>query len=212
MATSQIPAYLKSIGAGALAGAGTGSAFGPIGAGVGGLTGGLAGALSQYLSGIGQQTDNVPQIGGQGNPLIGYDVGSQQFPRFNQQQLPALNELLSRGLSNSNFDVIEQNAFNRFNRQGIPGLAAGFNGLQGKSRLSSPTFQRDVYGAQNDLLERLSGLRAQHGLNELQLGLQPTFENIYTPAQPGLSHALTNPEGISQIVQLLTQLLSNIRR
>lgn len=210
MASSQIPAYLKSIGAGGLTGAAAGSAFGPIGAGAGALGGSLLGALTQYLQGNSEQGGPVPTVGGEGNPLIGYNASSQQFPRFNQDQLAGISQLLQQGLGNSDFSGIENLARSNFQSRTIPSLVDRFNGLGGKSKLSSPDFQRDYLGASNDLETRLAALRSGHGLSQLQLGLQPTFENIYTPAQPGFAHGASNID-TNSIVQLLLQLLTSRR-
>lgn len=209
MASSQIPAYLKSIGAGGLGGAAAGSAFGPIGTGVGALGGGLLGALTQYLQGNGEQGNPVPTVGGQGNPITGYNAASQQFPRFNEEQLGGLSQLLKQGLGNTDFNAIENLARSNFQSKTIPSLVDRFNGLGGKSKLSSPDFQRDYLGASNDLETRLAALRSGHGFNQLQLGLQPTFENIYTPMQQGLVHQGANIAGQS-LPLLLTVLLQNI--
>lgn len=203
-----LPAYLKSTGAGALSGGALGSSFGPLGAILGSLLGGGAGALTEYLSPSGQQPNT---IGGAGNAFTGYNASAQQFPRFSSGQQSGMEQLLQRGLSNSNFDNIDKYARQQFNQKTIPSLANRFSSF-GNNELSSPDFVNQLGEHASNLDAQLASLRSQHGLQELQYGLQPSFENIYTPAQPGFAHNATSPEGLSQIVSLLTQLLSNLRK
>lgn len=206
MVMAQLPAYLKSIGGGALGGATLGSTLGPLGAAGGGLAGGALGALLQYLSPE-NNNQQVTTIGGQGNPITGYNASAQQFPRFTPEQQQAQSQFLQRGLANSNFQGIEDYARKQFNQKTIPSLANRFSAF-GHNDISSPDFANQLGEHATDLETNLASLRAGHGFNEAQLGLQPTFENIYTPAQQGV---INNPQNSSVLIQLLSQLLSNLR-
>lgn len=123
----------------------------------------------------------------------------QQQPLYNPQQQAAFSQLLSQGLSNSDFNPIEQRARSQFNQQTIPSLAERFTSMGGGQRSSA--FQGALGAAGAGLEEGLAALRSQHGLQQLGMGLTPQFENIYFPSQPGFFEGLSS--GYNQAIPSL---------
>ena len=153
-----------------------------------GLMAGLGGA-GGLLSGL---------MGGGG--LLGKGEHVQQFQKYSPQQQMVLNNLLSQGSQNSNWGDIEKNEVNRFNTQTIPGLAERFTSM-GDSGQRSSGFQQALGMASSDLGQNLAGMRSQFGMQQLNMGLQPQFENVFRPAQPGGLE-----QGLGSIMKLLPML------
>jgi hypothetical protein len=171
---------------GSLGGAGTGAAIGSIvpgigtaiGAGLGGLVGGLGGLF-----------------GG------GEKGGVKQAPNFNPQQQQILSMLLGQGQMNlqnpyAGFEDIANYAQNQFNQNIVPSLAERFTSL-GNNALSSGAFATQVGQAGRGLGDTLGLLRSQYGqqnqqnaLQQLALGLSPSFQNFYQQSQPGFGENL----------------------
>jgi len=176
-----------------------------LGAALPGLAGVAGGALGGLFSG---NNNSMGSSGGRGNFLTGYGSRTEQLPRFSQQQQNALQALLSQGLSNSNLQSLEKNATNQFNQQIIPMLSERFSSM-GNNALSSPAFASQLGQAGSGLASQLAALRSQYGLQQLQMGLSPMFENIYTPASPGLLQPLG--QGLGSLLPLLLGLYGNQR-
>ena len=142
-----------------------------------------------------------------GNFVTGYPGETQQFQRFtpNQQGLQnqSINQtlaLLQGGtspLAQSSFAPIEQKARSDFASKTIPSLAERFTALGNGQRSSA--FQGALGEAGAGLEQGLAGLQSGHNLQLLQLllglGMQPSFESAYTPAQPGLLQAVAPAAG-----------------
>lgn len=158
---------------GALTGAGSGallgSSFGPIGTGIGAGIGGLAGGLTGLFK---------PEA------LTGYESKTEQLPRFTPEQQSAMQQLLQRGLKDYNPEANEKRARTQFQSQTIPSIAERFTSM-GSGAQNSSAFQGSLGSAGAGLEEALSALRSQYGQFGIQQGLQPSFENIYTPASQG---------------------------
>jgi hypothetical protein len=116
---------------------------------------------------------------------------TQQVPRFNPQQTGIINNLAQQGSENSNWQGQEQQARRNFSTNTIPGLAERFTAAQGGGAQRSSAFQGALGNAGSDLEAQLAGMRGQFGLQQLGLGLQPTFDSRFVPAQDNwLSGAL----------------------
>lgn len=115
---------------------------------------------------------------------LGTPGGPEQLQNFQPWQQYIQYILGNLGLENSNFGDIEKNEVNRFNRETIPGIAERFQGMPGSNQNSSG-FQSSLGSAGAQLGDRLAALRSQYGMQQLQFGLQPQFENIYKPPTQG---------------------------
>lgn len=175
---------------GALTGAGIGSFVPGLGTGLGALIGGGLGAVSGAAPGLFQSnpSSNQGQIPGTqtGNFFTGYNAYNQQLPRFNPEQQNALSQLLQQGMGNVNFGGIEERARQNFATRTVPSLAERFTNQFGSGGQRSSAFSGALGSAASDLESQLAALRGQYGLQQLGLGLQPSFENIYIPQQGGL--------------------------
>lgn len=121
-----------------------------------------------------------------------------QLPKYNQQNQGGVEALLGQlrnmgmqGLQNpqQGFAPIEEASRRGFENRTIPLLAERFGGL---NATGSSGYNNALGGAGTDFELGLNAQRAQFGqqnigqlLQMLQLGLQPSTENIYTP--PGQS-------------------------
>ena len=137
-----------------------------------------------------------PQVQQQNISGVGTAVG---MPRFGQQQMTGLNQILQSGLSGlanptQGFAPIAQQARSQFNQQTVPGLAERFTSMggRGSAALSSPAFASQLGQAGAGLEENLAAMQAQYGMQNqgnllqmLQLGLQPQYENMLQPEQQG---------------------------
>lgn len=122
----------------------------------------------------------------------GQPAQTQQLQNFTPQQQNALNALLSQGQQNFNPEAISNQARKQFNQQTVPSLAERFTSL-GNNSLSSPAFASQLGQAGAGLEENLAGLRSNMGLQQLQLGLTPQFENLYQQRQPSFFESLSAP-------------------
>lgn len=104
-------------------------------------------------------------------------------PRFTPEQSQIMQNLAQMGAQNFDFGPIEQREVKRFQTETIPGLAERFTAQGGGQRSSA--FQGALGQAGSDLGERLAGLRANFGAQQLGFGLQPQFESSIQPSSPG---------------------------
>jgi hypothetical protein len=155
----------------------TGSGFGAL-AGGAGLLGGLFG----------------------GSGLFGKPESVQQVDRFSQPQQSVMNNLLMQGAQNADFGPIEQREINRFQTQTVPGLAERFTSMGNGQRSSG--FQQALGMAGAGLGQDLAAQRSQFGMQQLGMGLQPQFENVFRPRQAGGIE-----QGLGSIMQLLPLLM-----
>jgi hypothetical protein len=139
-----------------------------------------------------------------GNWFMGYEGQQQQLPRFDPQQQAALSSLLQQGLASLDPKNIEQLAMQRFEQQTVPSLAERFTSLGGRNRIASPAFASQIGAAGANLQSQLAGLRSVLGMQQLELGLQPSFENIYIPGQGGFGASAA--EGVGQAATSLMPL------
>ena len=132
--------------------------------------------------------------------LTGSSGKFRQNSLFNPQQNAGLDQLLSQGLGNMNFQPIEQQARSNFATQTVPGLAERFTSMGGGQHSSA--FQGALGQAGSGLEEALASLRSQYGMQQTQMGMQHRFENTYMQGQPGvLQHGLG--QGLANLLPLL---------
>jgi hypothetical protein len=175
---------LKAALGGAGGGAGIGNAVVPgVGAAVGAAGGGILGFLTSLLSGGGKEG------------------GVEQVPIISPEQASVLQFLLQQGhegLQNpySGFEPIAQQARSQFSQQTVPSLAERFASM-GQNSTSSPAFAAQLGQAGAGLSENLAAMQSQYGqqnrqnaLQQLALGLSPSFQNIYQQHQPGFGENL----------------------
>lgn len=132
--------------------------------------------------------------------LVGTSGQTQQLPRFNPQQQDIFKQLQQMGLQglqnpSQGFEPIKQQALSQFSQQIVPSLSERFTSMggAGTAALSSPAFASQLGQAGAGLSENLAALQAQYGLqqqghfrNLISMGLEPQFEQAYTPPSPGL--------------------------
>ncbi len=150
-----------------------------------------------------------PQIHGavpKGNFFTGTPAYTQQFARYNPQQLGAQQNLLFQGLQNSNPDILAKKAQENFYKKTVPSLAERFTSMGGGAQNSS-AFQNSLGEAGVGLEGELAGLRSNIGLQQLMHGLTQGYDTVGTEAQGGLlggiGNALGSPQGISSLLQFL---------
>ena len=135
----------------------------------------------------------------------GQQPQTTQLPNFNPNQQSAFSNLLSQGLQNYNPEAIANRARTDFNQKTIPSIAERFTSMGSGSSLSSPAFASQLGQASAGLEEGLAGLRSNMGLQQLQLGLTPQFENVYQQRQPSALESFSGPA----IQALLYYLMGN---
>lgn len=111
----------------------------------------------------------------------------EKLPIQEPLQQTGINQLFQQGLQNFNPDIQEKYATEQFAKR-IPGIAERLNMLSGGQGMSQAS-QYELGGLSKDLQSQLAGLRYQHGLNALKLGLTPQYEYLYRGEQPGLLEA-----------------------
>jgi len=159
--------------------------------------------LQQYVNPGGQGTINYQPPGqadegfwknlwnGVRNFTVGEPGQALQFPNYTPIQQGGLNKLLLQGLQNSDFGGIENRARQDFQTKTLPSIAERFTSMGAGNRGSS-AFAGQLGAAASDLESQLGALRGQYGLQQLQYGLRPQFENAYIPRSGGLLQALPN--------------------
>jgi hypothetical protein len=119
-----------------------------------------------------------------GGGIFGKKPQNRQVSPYSQQQRGGMDWLVNQGQQNADWAPIEQNARTQFQKNTIPSLAERFTSM-GEGAQSSSGFQGALGSAASDLESQLAALRGQFGLQQMQTGLQPQFENIMQPRQPG---------------------------
>ena len=139
--------------------------------------------------------------------LLGSPERMQQVQRFSPQQQQLQNQSIQQALSllqgspdaYKGFQPIAQQARSQFQKSTVPSLAERFTSLGSGSQRSS-AFQGALGSASSDLEQGLAALQSQYGQNQLgsllNLGMQPSFESLLRPAQPGFLQSLA--PGIGQ--------------
>jgi len=124
----------------------------------------------------------------------------QQAKRFTPGQESALNQLLSRGMADTDPAAMEQRQQNIFNRDTVPGLAERFTSMGGGQRSSA--FEESLRRGGLEMGEQLAGLRQQSGMQALNMGLTPQFENFMDPGEPGILGGLIGGAGKLGLLKL----------
>ena len=155
--------------------------------------------------------------------LGGTPARTQQFQRLTQPQQQLQNQSIQQILSllqnpragsDQGFAPIEQQARNQFTTQTVPSLAERFTAMGGGQ--NSSAFQGALGNAASGLEQGLAGLRSQYGMQQenmnqnrlsslLGLAMQPSFENVYFPRQPGFLESAGSglSQGLGAILPLL---------
>ena len=118
-----------------------------------------------------------------GRFFTGTKSRTRQIPRFNPAQNAALEQLLSRGMRDTDVSGLEQKYRNEFERDTVPGLAERFTSMGGGQRSSA--FEESLRRGGTGLAEQLAGLRYNAGAQGLGFGLQPRFDTVVEPGRPG---------------------------
>lgn len=134
----------------------------------------------------------------QGNPEL-----FQQITRYSPEMSQGLEQLFSQGLQGlqnpqAGFQPFADQAINKFNTQTVPGLAERFTSMGGGQRSSA--FQNALGSAGANLNQNLAAMESQYGLqnragllDQLKLGLTPSFHTIQRPKQAGFLEGLLGP-------------------
>ncbi len=122
-------------------------------------------------------------LGSGGNFFTGRKARTEQMPLYTPQGQENLNWLMSQGRQNMDFGPIEDRYKKMFQEETIPGIAERFTSMGGGQRSSA--FNRALGGASADLNSQLAALRSDYGMQQMNMGLRPQFENVMHPAQPG---------------------------
>lgn len=185
-------------------------------AGVGALLPWLLNKIFDEQGGGQQPQGGIPQ---QYRPGIDpYDQGGQSppadfwwgnpervahIPQFTQEQLPVLSQLMQSGLGQlqnpyGGFEPLEQQARTNFAQKTVPSLAERFTSM-GQNRLTSPLFATQMGQAGAGLEQNLAAMKSMYGmqnraqgLDMLQMGLTPQFQNLKMAAQPGAVQGMTS--------------------
>lgn len=158
----------------------------------------MQGILSMLgLAGAGGMAGSL--FGGAG--MLGTKDRVEKHNTMSDQQINAANSQLSQGMQNTNWDDIQKNEINRFNTETIPGISELFTGMGGSGQRSSG-FQHALMQGAAGLGSNLASQRSQFGMNQLNMGMRPQFENMHRPGQAGGLES-----GLSSIAQLLPLLM-----
>ena len=197
---------------------------GVTGGGLQALSGNQSGALPP-LAGGQQSYNNNPITYTQPGPgfFSGTNANISYYPQYEPEQQYTLDQLLRgglggiRGLQELDFDPIAERQQREFQTQTVPSLAERFTALGGGQR--SGAFKAALGQAGSDLQSQLAALRSKYGLaaNEqrlqqalpqLQFGLQPRRESVYTPRQSsGISNLFGGlGQGIGQGISSLARM------
>ncbi len=139
--------------------------------------------------------------GGQQNQSsqFGLPEGGMHFPKYGQQGMDTLNQLMSMGLqgwqqNQPQWGPVEAEARNNWNTQAVPLLAERFGGMGARN---SSAYEGSLSNAQKQFELGLNAQKQQFGqqnrnqlLQMLQLGLLPQYESAYKTRQPGFGENL----------------------
>lgn len=209
---------LKSGAKGAAAG-------GALGAGLGGPAGLIPGALAGSAAGV-LGAGQVAKGAGQkvAGALADNPAETIQSPRYSPEQQTRVDDIMKLLLEmgqgniqnpNAGFEPIKNNALNDFFQNIVPGIKETFAGI-GSS--SSPALHTALSGAGAGLAERLAAMQSEYGmqnrnagLQQLQLGLNPTTENYFQPSSPSMLRSFIDktPGFLLSLAQLSQQNQSN---
>ncbi len=148
-------------------------------------------------------------------------ANTERIQKYSQPQQDLLNQLtglasqqLGKSQQPFNFAPIAQQARKQFATQTVPSIAERFTAMGGDSRLGSSGFAGQIGAAGSQLEEALASLKSQVGLQQqgrqdqmLQMllggALQPQFESVFTPKQPGVGAQITAPAIMLALSHLL---------
>jgi hypothetical protein len=120
-----------------------------------------------------------------GGGVMGKKPNVRQVTTRSPEQLNVMNQQLAQGSQNADFSGIENRARTMFQTKTVPSLAERFTSM-GSGSQGSSAFTSALGSAGVDLESQLAALRSQYGMQQLQMGLQPQFENIMEPRIPGM--------------------------
>ena len=138
-----------------------------------------------------------------GEMMFGSSGRNRQVPTMSNQQSSAVHNMLGMGLAGmqdpyAGFAPIAQQARQQY-QQSIPSLASRFTSLS-PSLMRTGGFKNSMDQNNQNFEQMLAALQAQYGLqnrgqfmNMASMGLQPTFENQYTPGNQGLFQSIAGP-------------------
>jgi len=171
--------------------------------------------------------DGVQQRNGYSSMQMPGGATAVQMPNFTPEQQNMLTQMLQGGmqgmqnLPSADFGPIEQMYKTQFQQETVPGLAEQFTAGGAGSQRSS-AFQQGMGGAGASLAERLAGARQQFNMQNrqseiqrlmgmLQMGMQPQFQNYFSPQQPSSAMTLTGTLGPELIKTGLPMLANYLR-
>ncbi len=120
--------------------------------------------------------------------LTGSSGKIRQAPLYNQNQLQAMQQLLNRGMQQSDIGALTNAAKTNFYSNTVPSLAERFTSMGGfgDGAQRSSGFQQALSSGGVGLDEGLAQMGAQQGMNFLNMGLGRQYENNYFGGTPGL--------------------------
>jgi hypothetical protein len=133
------------------------------------------------MGGAGTGLGALQNIGG---GATGHRGGFRQVSPYSPVAQGSMDQLVNMGMQNADFGPIQEYYKRMFRTESVPSLAERFTAMGGGQRSSS--FQGAMGSAEAGLMAQLAALRSQHGMQQLQMGLRPQFENFYQPARPGM--------------------------
>ena len=160
-----------------------------------GLLGGAA-SLGGAMGSFGKRKGGLSEF------FMGTPEQDQQFQRFTPEQQDVMGQMRQQGLENTDFSGIENLARKRFSEDTIPSLAERFTAMGSGGGQRSSAFESAIGRADSDLEAQLGGLRSQFGMQQLQMGMQPSFENVHKTPSSGMLQ-----QGISSLLQMLPLLM-----
>jgi len=114
--------------------------------------------------------------------LFGKKRKQKQIPRYTPAQEAALNQLLSRGLANTDTTALEAQYRKSFEQDTVPQLAERFTAMGGQS---GSGFEDALRRGALDLEGQMAGLKFQGGQQALGQGLMQRHDTVMQPGSPG---------------------------
>jgi hypothetical protein len=157
--------------------------------------------------------------------LAGAPANTERFPMLNEQQGNTQNQLLDMlmqrlggsgaqgGQQGMSFEPIAQNMRQGFRQQTVPTIMERFAGGGAGGNLEGTALPSALGQAGKEFETGIGALRSQYGLqqqgnlmNMLGLLMQPRFETLYHPREPGMFEGMAPAAGenfFKQLPQLL---------
>lgn len=125
----------------------------------------------------------APEGSWQRRYISGQNEQFRQIPNVTPEQAALIQQNALQGAQNTDFNAIENLAQKRFNEQGIQSIMSRF--LSHGQNQNSSAMQAALSGARADLDAQLAAQRAQYGLQQSKIGLQPQFDTYHQPESYG---------------------------